>query len=72
MNPMQMLMNQLQMQIKSRNPNLFKQFQGMQNNNPQDILNQLIKPEQREAFSKYAKNFGVTEEQLNQVLTHKS
>ena len=72
MNPIQILMNQLQNQIKSRNPQLFKQFQEMQRNNPQDMINQLVKPEQREAFSKYAKSFGITDEQLNQVLTHKS
>lgn len=72
MNPMQILMNQLQAQIKSRNPQLFKQFQEMQKGNPQDMINQLVKPEQREAFSKYAKGFGITDEQLNQVLTHKS
>ena len=72
MNPMQILMNQLQTQIKSRNPQLFKQFEEMQKGNPQEILNQIVKPEQREAFSKYAKSFGITDEQLNQVLTHKS
>lgn len=72
MNPMQILMNQLQTQIKSRNPQLFKQFEQMKNNNPQDMINQLVKPEQREAFSKYVKSFGITDEQLNQVLTHKS
>lgn len=66
MNPMQMLLNQLQTQIKSRNPQLLKQFEQMKNNNPQDMLNQLIRPEQKSAFSKYAKSFGITEEQLKQ------
>ena len=30
MNPTQMLMNQLQIQLKSRNPQMFKQFEEMQ------------------------------------------
>ena len=30
MNPTQMLMNQLQTQLKSRNPQMFKQFEEMQ------------------------------------------
>lgn len=64
MNPSQILMNQLQMQIKSRNPQLLNQFKQMQNQNPQELLNQLIKPEQKANFIKYANGFGVSEEQL--------
>jgi hypothetical protein len=62
-------MNQLQTQIKSRNPQMFKQFEEMQKGNPQEILNQIIKPEQKEQFIKYAKGFGISEEQINKVLT---
>jgi hypothetical protein len=48
---------------------MFKQFEEMQKGNPQEILNQIIKPEQKEQFIKYAKGFGISEEQINKVLT---
>ena len=69
MNPTQMLMNQLQTQLKSRNPQMFKQFEEMQkgNGNPQELLNQLTSkytPEQKQQFIKFANGFGVSEEQL--------
>lgn len=53
-----------------RNPQIFKQFQSLQKkqNNPQEILNEMIEkytPEQKQEFIKFANNFGVNEEQLN-------
>ena len=66
MNPMQMLTNQLQTQIKSRNPQLLQQFNQMKNGNPLEIIKQIIKPEQQTEFIKYAQGFGVSEEQLKQ------
>ena len=49
---------------------MFKQFQNLQKkqNNPQEILNEMIEkytPEQKQEFIKFANNFGVNEEQLN-------
>ena len=67
MNPTQMLMNQLQTQLKSRNPQMFKQFEEMQKGNPQEILNNMMNkytPEQKKNFIQYAKGFGISEEQL--------
>ena len=69
MNPMQILMNQLQNQIKSRNPQLFQQFNQMRNQDPQEVLQGMMNkytPEQRKQFIKYAQDFGVSEEQLKQ------
>jgi hypothetical protein len=60
-------MNQLQTQIKSRNPQLLQQFNQMKNGNPQEIIKQIIKPEQQAEFIKYAQGFGVSEEQLKNL-----
>lgn len=70
MNPMQLLMSQLQNQLKAKNPQAFQQFQNLRKNqsNPQDLLNNMMKnysPEQRQKFIKFANGFGVNEEQLN-------
>ena len=70
MNPMQMLMNQLQTQVKAKNPQLFQQFQNLtkKQNNPQEILNEMTSkytPEQMKSFRKFANGFGITDEQLN-------
>lgn len=71
MNPMQLLMNQLQTQLKAKNPQVFQQFQNLQKNqnNPQEILNNMMNgytPEQLQNFKKFANGFGITDEQLNQ------
>ena len=71
MNPMQLLMNQLQTQLKAKNPQVFQQFQNLQKNqnNPQEILNNMMNgytPEQLQSFKKFANGFGITDEQLNQ------
>lgn len=69
MNPLQMLTNQLQMQIKANNPKMFQQIQEMMKDNPQDILNKIMSnytPNQTEQFRQFANSFGVTDEQLNQ------
>ena len=71
MNPMMLLMNQLQNQMKMKNPQMFQMFQNLQKNqsNPQEIINNVIgnyKPEQIQQFRQYAKGFGITDEQLNQ------
>ena len=67
---MQMLMGQLQMRLKSRNPQMFQQFQNlMQNqNDPKELLNKMLgnyTPEQKQQFMNFAKGFGITNEQLN-------
>ena len=71
MNPMMLLMNQLQNQMKMKNPQMFQMFQNLQKNqsNPQEIINNVIgnyKPEQIQQFRQYAKGFGITDEQLDQ------
>ena len=68
---MMLLMNQLQNQMKMKNPQMFQMFQNLQKNqsNPQEIINNVIgnyKPEQIQKFRQYAKGFGITDEQLNQ------
>lgn len=70
MNPMQMLMNLLQNQVKMKNPQIFQQFQNLQKsqNNPNEILKQMTSnytPEQMNNFIKYANGFGISNEQLN-------
>ena len=70
-NPMQMLMNMLQTQLKGRNPQALKQVQQLQENkgDPRAFLNQITQgytPEQMKQFRAFANNFGVTDEQLNQ------
>jgi hypothetical protein len=69
MNPMQLLMTQLQNQLKSRNPQVFQQFQNLQKNqnNPKEVLNGMIKdytPEQLQQFRQFANGFGISNEQL--------
>ena len=70
MNPLQMLMSQLQSQVKAKNPQMFKQFQNLQKNqnNPEVMLNNMMSkysPEQIQQFRKFANGFGVSDEQLN-------
>ena len=70
MNPIQLLMSQLQTQLKASNPASFNQFQQMLKGNPQEILDNMMgkySPEQKQNFVKFAKGFGLTDEQLNQV-----
>ena len=69
MNPTQILMNLLQNQLKSKNPQVFQQFQKLQKNqnDPKEVLSGMIKdytPEQLQQFSQFAKGFGISEEQL--------
>ena len=70
MNPLQILMNQLQNQIKMKNPQVFQQVQNLiKNNNPQDVLKDITgnyTPEQTAQFKKFMNGYGVTEEQLKQ------
>lgn len=70
MNPMQLLMGQLQNQLKAKNPQMFQQFQNLQKNqnNPQEVLKQMMggySPEQIQQFRKFANGFGVSNEQLD-------
>lgn len=68
MNPMMVLMNQLQMQMKAKNPKLFQQFQTMQKDNPQDVLNNMLSnytPEQIQQFRNFVSGFGITNAQLD-------
>lgn len=49
---------------------MFQQFQNLQKqkNNPQDILNNMMKqynPQQMQQFRQFANNFGVSNEQLD-------
>ena len=57
--------------MKAKNPKMFQIFQNLQKkqNNPQEIINNMIeqyKPEQISKFRQFAKGFGITDEQLNQ------
>lgn len=68
MNPTQILLNQIQTQLKGRSPKLFNQFQQMSGKNPQEILDGMMgkySPEQKEGFINFAKGFGISEEQLS-------
>ena len=69
MNPTQILMNQLQTQLKMKNPQAFQQFQKLAKgqNDPKEIINSMIgdyKPEQIKQFTQFANGFGITNEQL--------
>lgn len=68
---MMLLMNQLQNQLKAKNPQMFQQFQNLvkNQNNPQELINNMMgnhSPEQIKQFRKFANGFGITDEQLNQ------
>ena len=70
MNPMQLLMTQLQNQLKAKNPQVFQQFQNLQKNqnNPEEVLNGMLKnytPEQLQQFRQFANGFGISNEQLD-------
>ena len=70
MNPQMLLMNQLQNQLKAKNPQMFQQFQNLakNQNNPQELLNKMMgkyTPEQMQGFIKFANGFGISNEQLN-------
>ena len=72
MNPMQLLMNQLQNQMKIRNPQMFQQFQNLtkNQNNPQEVLNNMIgkyTPEQMQQFRQFANGFGISNDQLDNL-----
>ena len=67
---MQLLMTQLQNQLKSRNPQAFQQFQNLQKNqnNPEEILKNMMgnyTPEQLQQFRQFAHGFGISDEQLD-------
>ena len=69
MNPLQMLMNQLQNQVKMKNPQTFQKLQELvkNTNDPKGLLQSLTNnytPEQKEQFIKFVNGYGVTEEQL--------
>ena len=70
MNPMMLLMNQLQNQLKAKNPQMFQQFQNLikNQNDPNKILTDMTSkytPEQMTQFMQFANGFGITNEQLN-------
>lgn len=70
MNPKQMLMNQLQTQLKAKNPQMFQQFQNLvkSQSDPNKILSDMTSnytPEQMQHFKQFANGFGITDEQLN-------
>ena len=70
MNPVMLLLNQLQNQLKAKNPQLFQQFQNLAENqkNPQEILNNMTNkytPDQIKKFQKFANGFGITNEELS-------
>ena len=71
MNPQMLLMNQLQNQLKAKNPQMFQQFQNLlkNQNNPQELLNNMFSkysPEQIQKFTKFANGFGISNERLSQ------
>ena len=52
-----------------KNPQAFKRYEEIRknNNNPQELLNNMVKnytPEQRKQFSKFANSFGINNEDL--------
>lgn len=54
-----------------KNPQAFNQYQEIRksNGNPEQLLKQITSgysPEQMQKFSEFAKNMGITNEQLNQ------
>jgi len=56
--------------MKAKNPQLFQQFQNLtkNQNNPQEVLNNMIgkySPEQMQEFRKFANGFGIPNEQLD-------
>jgi len=56
--------------MKAKNPKLFQQFQSMKQNNPQEMLNNMMgnyTPEQIQQFRQFANGFGITNEQLDKV-----
>ena len=57
MNPTQILLNQIQTQLKGKSPQLYNQFQQMSGKNPQEILDGMMgkcSPEQRQSFVNFA------------------
>ena len=69
MNANQLLMIQLQNQLKMRNPQVYQQYQDLKksNGNPQEMINEIMgkyTPEQKASFMKYANGFGISNEQL--------
>ena len=69
---MQLLMNQLQNQMKIRNPQMFQQFQNLtkNQNNPQEVLNNMIgkyTPEQMQQFRQFVNGFGISNDQLDNL-----
>ena len=69
MNGKQILMQQLQNQLSKMNPKVYQQFMQMQNQNPHDILRDIMSkytPEKLEQFKQYLTGFGIREEQLQQ------
>lgn len=58
--------------MRARNPQIFQMLEKMQknNNNPNEMINQIIskyKPEQINNFRQYANNFGISNEQLDNL-----
>ena len=71
MNIKQMMMNQLQTQLKAINPQAFNQFEQMKNGgiNPQEFLQQMTgkyTPEQMKKFTDMVNGFGISNDQLRQ------
>ena len=76
MNPLMLLTNQLQNQLKMKNPQVFQKYQSLKQNqnNPQEILNKMFgnyTPEQVKSFKQFANGFGITNEQLSQFINLK-
>ena len=71
MNPLQLLMNQLQNQIKMKNPQAFQQVQNIiRNKNPQEVIQEITNgytPERINQFKKFMSGYGITDEQLKQL-----
>lgn len=62
----QLLINQ----VRIRNPQAFRKYETLKNNggNPQEFLNQIMgnyTPEQITQFTQFAKQFGISTEQLS-------
>jgi len=58
--------------MRARNPQMFQLIEKMQknNSNPQEMINEITskyKPEQINSFRQYANNFGISNEQLDNL-----
>lgn len=72
MNAQTILMNQLQNQLKMKNPQALQQLQNLKN--PQEMINKMfsnVNQEQLNSFKQFANGFGISNEEINKYITLK-